>query len=408
MKQYGEFVWKYRRILGFGLLLALLSSFGQTFLFSLFVPHWLEEFGMDRAGFGRLYSTATLLSAACLPWVGAWLDRTSARRFALGVLGFLGLSALVLQWASSAWVLFVGVFGVRFAGQGLCSHTASTTMARTFHRSRGKALSVAMLGFPLGEATFPSLVLLVVSAVGWDGAWMVFAGILLLPGLGLAGWLGGNLAGEDDAPSTVLASHAHREPRPSRTRRDMLKDWRFFALMPSLLMLGFAMTGLFLYQTSLAAERGWTLEWMTVSFTAFAGAKLLGSLVGGPLVDRLGASRLIPVYLVPFLTGLLVMGLMDYRWAWPLFLALAGFSQGIGSPAWSAFWAELYGTAHLASIKSFGSMLGVFSTALSPMLFGALLDSGWRFHSLIAGMAVWAVIAILCSIVACSSVHESR
>ncbi|HOO93565.1 MAG TPA: hypothetical protein PKX94_08850, partial [Opitutales bacterium] len=74
---YLRFVLSHPRALGFGVLLTLFSSFGQTFLISIFVPRMIDEMGLSTGGFGTLYSVATVLSASCLPFFGRILDRVS-------------------------------------------------------------------------------------------------------------------------------------------------------------------------------------------------------------------------------------------------------------------------------------------------------------------------------------------
>jgi MFS family permease len=64
-------------MLSFGVLLTLFSSFGQTFLISMFVPRLLETFQLNTAQFGLLYAAATITSALSLPFFGRLIDRTT-------------------------------------------------------------------------------------------------------------------------------------------------------------------------------------------------------------------------------------------------------------------------------------------------------------------------------------------
>ena len=47
---------------------------------------------------------------------------------------------------------------MRFSGQGMMSHTASTTISRYFTKSRGKALSAGWFGLSCGEFILPVLI----------------------------------------------------------------------------------------------------------------------------------------------------------------------------------------------------------------------------------------------------------
>lgn len=54
-------------------------------------------------------------------------------------------------------------------------------------------------------------------------------------------------------------------------------------------------------------------------------------------------------------------------------------------------WAEVYGRLHLGSIKSFASMVMVFSTALAPPIGGWLIDRGYTIQQLLWG-CIWIVV----------------
>ena len=69
------------RFLSFGLLVALWSSPGQTYLIALFSAQFREEFGLSHGGFGSIYTAATLISAAVLLKTGPLIDRMRLRTF---------------------------------------------------------------------------------------------------------------------------------------------------------------------------------------------------------------------------------------------------------------------------------------------------------------------------------------
>ena len=56
---YGALVRSNQSLIGFGVLTAFSTSFGQTFFISLFVPQFLQSFGLGEATFGILYAVAT-------------------------------------------------------------------------------------------------------------------------------------------------------------------------------------------------------------------------------------------------------------------------------------------------------------------------------------------------------------
>src|SRR5690606_6899321 len=94
----------------------------------------------------------------------------------------------------------LGIVGLRLTGQGLMGHISQTVMAREFAASRGKALGVAGLGYPLGEAVLPLVCTLALQFLPWTAVWQIVSAgaiILILP---LALGLLSNVSGQTEVP----------------------------------------------------------------------------------------------------------------------------------------------------------------------------------------------------------------
>lgn len=385
---YLSFLQAHSQVLIFGVLLTFFSSFGQTFLISIFVPQFLEVFALDTAQFGTLYAAATLTSAASLPWFGRLLDRIPLRRFSLAAGLGLALACLTIALAPNVGVLFVALLGLRLTGQGLLSLTASISMARVFEKGRGRALSLSGLGYPLGEGLLPLGVVLLVQGVGWRLSWGMLAGVIALVLLPAISFL---LRHERQGSSAALSV---KTPAMSG-RIGLLRDGRFYALLPSTIFLPLVLTALFLYQIPLAEGYGWSVKTMATAFIGFATARMAGSLLIGPWIDRCGAQNLFPLTLVPACVGLIVLTLGSAPWTALVYLSLAGISQGINGPTMTALWAEIYGIESLGSIKGSVATIGVFATALGPVLVGGLLKVGVPFAVIVPGCAVLGLMAVV-------------
>ena len=72
---------------------------------------------------------------------------------------------------------------MRFSGQGMMSHTASTTISRYFTRTRGKSLSISLLGLSTAEFLLPILIIFSLTIISWRVVWqsMSILVILFLP-----------------------------------------------------------------------------------------------------------------------------------------------------------------------------------------------------------------------------------
>lgn len=381
----------------FGGNLTFLSSFGQTFLISLFVPHFVQVFELTKASFGTIYSALTLTSAAVIPVLGGWIDRTPLKLYSVLVIGGLIVGSLMAGLATHVVLLVTGLFFLRLCGQGLSTHTAHTAIGRFYdEQRRGKALSLINLGLPIGEGILPLIVTTVLAWFSWRWTMTGIAGLvafLFLPlqylllnasGLTEIELEHGDADGED-------SSHGFFGFRQFRVYRAILLEPRFWFISPAVILPAFWITGLFLYQTTLADRVGWSVGLLATAFVAYATCRIAFSLGIGPAVDRWSARILFPFYLVPFGIGLIFAYYHPGQWSAFAYMSMLGVTMGAGSSIKTALWAELYGRSILGRIRSLFSALMVFSTSLSPFLMGWLLDRGVPFSTLI----LWALATIV-------------
>ncbi len=388
---YLQFILRNRRFLAFGVLMTMASSFGQTYFVSLFGADIRAEFGLGHGSFGLIYSVATVVSAACLIWVGRLIDEMPLRRYAVLVCVGLILATFALAFAETVLFLFLALFALRLTGQGLMTHTAITGMVRGFSAARGKAISIANLGMPFAEGTFPIMAVAITATLGWRDSWMVFGialSVLLVP---TVMWL---LKGHDRTVPADAAVEHPAEPVARRwTRSDVLHDPRFYLVLPAVLAPSFIITGMFFHQVHLAGSKGWSLALLATAFIGFSVSHSLTGIATGPAIDRFGATRLMPYVLLPLGGGLLLLSLSNHPAIAFGYMIVAGISAGVASTAVAAMWAEVYGLTHLGAIRALTTSLGVLSSALSPVLFGWMIDRGISMDRLALMNLVYVLLA---------------
>ena len=375
-------------LIAFGAFMCFASSFGQTFFISLFGGQIRDSFGLSHGEFGTVYATGTMLSAATLIWAGRLIDRMKLAHFAVGVL--LGLAAMSLLMGA-AWgipALGAAIYGLRLFGQGLASHTGITAMARYFEAERGRAIGIASLGHPVGEFMLPFLVVAAFSVIGWRTLW-TGTGVALIVVTPLAFLL---LRGHG-ARDLALRERRRTEGagKDDKTLGGVLRDLGFWLRIPALLAPSFIFTGLIFHQVHLAETKDWPLELMAGSFSLFAIASVVTMIATGPVVDRLSASRLLPVFLAPLSLACLLLFATNSQLAAPAFMALLGLNTGVSFVLKGALWAELYGTSHLGAIRSFDQAIMVFSTGLATAAMGLLIDGGISMEAIALSAAIWCV-----------------
>lgn len=384
---YLAFVRQEKRLLSFAVSFTFFSSFGQTFLISLFVPYFLVVFDMSNASFGTMYSAATITGGFILPWLGNWIDKIPLRKYSMYVACILCAASLLMAFSWHIAILFTSLILLRLSGQGLSSHTAQTTMARYFNHERGKALSISSLGYPLGEALLPSLVAVMLMFFHWRTTWALFAGIIAFLFIPVLWFL---IRRENTV--TQPRQQKKGEARNSNFRA-ILSDKRFLFVTPAVLMPPFWATGLFLYQITVGDEMGWSAGLIASAFIAFAGARIIVSLFAGPLIDRFSARNLFPFLLVPMTIGLLFGVIFYGSWVAFVYMSLLGATMGLSGTVKTALWAELFGTEMISSVQSLFSSIMVFTTAISPLLVGWLLDSHVSIDLILLGAVSTCIIA---------------
>ncbi len=380
------FVRAHGRLLGFGLVMALSSSFGQTYFISLFGGEIRAAFGLSHGGFGTLYSLGTLASAALLVFGGRLIDRWPLALFAGTVLGGLALGCLAMSAAESAAAVALAVFGLRFFGQGLSSHASLTAMARYFEHERGRAVAIASLGYPAGEAIFPPLVVALLAGFPWRTLWIGAALALLLAALPLMIWL---LKGHGARDAALKAAGPGRAR--DATLGQALRDGGLWRRMPALLAPSFISTGLVFHQVHIATSKGWPMTLMAGSFSLYALGSVGSVMLAGGLVDRFSARRLVPFFLAPLVVTCLALASSDAPYVAPVFFALLGVGAGMTTAILGTLWAELYGVTHLGAIRAFAQAAMVFSTGLAPACLGILIDAGVGVDAIALGGALYCI-----------------
>ena len=373
---YAALLRTHPRFLAFGLLLVWFSTFGQTFFIALYSAELRAEFALSHGDFGLVYSLANLASGVALIWLGRLIDRFDLRPYTAVVCTGLVAACLVMAAAHSLVLLLIALFGLRLSCQGLMGHIAMTSMARYFETARGRALGIASLGAPLGQASFPLLAVGVAAVLDWRQAWLAFGlGLAVTLPLFLAVSLKGH--GARHARYLETAIPAGGAPTPHGwTRGAVLRDRRFYLLMPGILAPAFILTGILFHQVHLAEAKGWSLGWLATSFIGFAIGQVGGSLVWGPMVDRMGAARLLPYYLPALVLGLAALAFSNHPLAALVFMLGAGISTGGSVTIAGALWAELYGVTHLGAIRALSYALMVFAAAAAPVTLGWMIDDG--------------------------------
>ena len=382
------------KVIIFGFIFTFFSSFGQSFFLGLFNSSIREALSISHGQFGSIYASATLLSSIVLVWIGKKIDDVNILKFASYVIIFLSASCFIFSKISSIIFLFIGIFLMRLAGQGLSSHTATTTISRFFDKSRGRTLSTVWLGLSLAEFTLPVLTVFLLTFFEWRDIWFSISilVIIILPIISYV--LVKDVKLETREKSSV--SENTKEIRQWK-RIEVLKDYRFYIISITMLAMPWIATGSFVYQSFITTSKEWGPYIIAQSFMAYSIFSVITLFISGFIIDKFSSRRLLIYMNIPLLFSTIVLFSFNAQISSFFFFGLLGITNGLANVLGSSTWAEIYGVKYIGSIKALTTALMVFATAFGTALFGILIDFGFTIEqiAIVSGLYILTSLILL-------------
>ena len=372
------------KVILFGFIFTFFSSFGQSFFLGLFNSSIRDALSITHGQFGTIYASATLLSSLIIIWVGKKIDDIDVFKFGSFVTLLLSFSCYFFSKVSSVTFLFIAIFLMRFSGQGLMSHTATTTISRYFTKSRGRALSIGWFGLSTAEFILPVFVIYLLTFMEWRNIWISISFVILF--LPIISYF---LIKKIKLDSREIDSDKNKKKSMIKNwkRIEVIKDYRFYIVCANMLAMPWIATGIFVYQSFILSSKNWGPYVIAQSFMAYSVLSVITLFIAGFLIDKFSSRKLLIYMNLPFLLSLFLIIVFDNPLISFLFLGLIGISNGLANVLGSATWAEVYGVKHIGSIKALTTALMVFSTAFGTAVFGLLIDNGFSIEeiSIISG-----------------------
>ena len=281
---------------------------------------------------------------------------------------------------------------MRLSGQGLMSHTATTTISRFFEKTRGRALSTTWLGLSLAEFILPLLIIFLLTFVDWRNIWIAISitVIIILPIVIIT--LVKNV--KLDSRETSSATNIKTKDIKQWTRGEVLKDYRFYIICLSMLAMPWIATGTFVYQSFIVSSKGWGPYVIAQSFMVYSILSVITLFLTGFLIDKFSSRKLIIYMNIPLLVSTFVLYYFNSPISSYVFLGLIGISNGLSNVLGSATWAEIYGVKYIGSIKALTTAFMVFSTAFGTALFGILIDNSFSIEQIALASGSYTLITI--------------
>jgi MFS family permease len=273
------------------------------------------------------------------------------------------------------------------------SHTATTTIARYFTKSRGKALSTCWFGLSTAEFILPVLIVYLLTITTWQNIWISIS-ILVLMFLPITSFFLIKKLNFESREETNEKDLKDRNIKQWK-RVEVLKDYRFYIICLNMLAMPWIATGVFVYQSFITESKEWGTFVIAQSFMVYSILSVVTLLISGFLIDRFTSRKLLIFMNLPLMLSVIVLFYFNSTISAFVFLGLIGISNGFANVLGSSTWAEIYGVKHIGSIKALTTALMVFSTAFGTALFGLLIDKGFSIEDIALVSLVYMSISLI-------------
>ena len=382
------------KVILFGFIFTFFSSFGQSYFIGIFNSSIREDLLITHGQFGTIYASATLLSGLILMWVGKKIDDMDVFKFSIFVIILLSFACYLFSTIKIIPFLFIGIFFLRLSGQGLMSHTATTTVSRYFEKARGKALSATWLGLSAAEFILPLLMIFLLTIMNWRHIW-VFISVFVLILLPVISFLLIKKLRLDSRENSKEDKKKDNNNIKQWTRSEVLRDYRFYIIVLNMLLMPSIATGVFIFQSFILTSKNWGPFIIAQSFMVYSILSVITLFISGFLIDKYTSRKLLIYMNIPLFMAAIVLYLFKSPISSFVFFGLIGITNGFSNVLGSSTWAEIYGVKHIGGIKALTSGLMVFATATGTAVFGLLIDLGYSINSIALLSAIYIAIIVL-------------
>jgi AAHS family 4-hydroxybenzoate transporter-like MFS transporter len=350
-----------------------------------------REWGLPPGAFGPTFSVGLLgLMLGCM-FIAPLADRFGRKWIIIGSTAAYGALVLATAGAESLtalfWLRFVTGLGL---GGALPNLAASAAESAPVHR-RTFAVAILFCGFGLGSFVGSVVAAWLMAAYGWQSVFVFggLASLVLVPVL-----IGALPGGKPGAAERGAATAEQAIPvaglfRAGRARVTIALWVIYFMGLMDLYLLASWLP------TTIHAQ-GLSPETAALITGLMQIGGIIGALILGPLVDRLGPNPLLPA---AYAFAALCIGLIGFAGAEPLLIAVAVFGAGFGIVGCqncnSGVVARIYPTEMRATAMGWALGIGRAGSIIGPFLAGRLLATQVDIRTIFLFSAVPALCAAL-------------
>ena len=375
-------------------------SIGAMFTYGVFFKEFQAELGWSRAMISGAASMVFLVMGAVGILAGKLNDKIGPKVLIVVSGASLGAGYLLMSRLQTPWQLYL-FYGL-LVGIGLSTHDVITlsTVTRWFVQRRGMMTGIVKVGTGAGQLLVPLAATVLVTIYGWRNAYLIIGAVALLMLVAVAqvmrrdpqavGLLpdGG---GDGDEPSD--SRMASEEPNVSL--RMVVRTRQFWTLCVAQFTIFFCLLTVIVHIVPHATDLGLPPATAAGVLATIGGVSMLGRIVMGTAIDRIGGKRSLSICFMVLLCGLFWLQFSGQSWMLFLFAVIYGFAHGGFFTVMSPTLAEFFGTGSHGLLFGIVLFSGTLGGAIGPLLAGYIFDKTASYQIIFVVLTVLAVVGFM-------------
>ena len=348
---------------------------------SFFIPPMKQDLGIEMMFFGFALSARQLGFALMSPLLGRLTDQFGARPLLLGVGIISAATVYAISFVSEGWHLIVllsvlGIIGLQGAGGDLYG---SVVIAKWFdHTQRGKAMSIAFLGMPIGIFFLMPFTQYCIDLVGWQLTWQWF-GVVGGLTIVLSALL---IKSPSDSTEINKPGALHNQGQHNWTKAQALAHPAFWKVAISFGFLMFTISCVAMFRVPHFINQGLSADVIALAFSTEAIFSLVTAAIMGMLINRFALHHLTALaFTLPIL--MLAVTINAHSTAM-LYLSIGLFGVGAASNIilQNTIWPAYFGSEHIGAIRGISMPITLAFAVIGAPLAGWVNDTTGSFATI--------------------------
>jgi MFS family permease len=358
---------------------------GQTFSFSIFIEHFINEFNWTRTEVNAYYSIASLIAGLSMYLVGKVVDKHGAKKVMIIAALLLAFSMLWLSFLNSLWMLFIGFFLGRFSGQSSLALASNTIAPHWFLKKRGHAIMLSGLGATLGNMIYPKLNVYLLNTYGWRMTFQILGAMLFFIFVPLCyifivnkpedvGLHPDGISDEDHDKEHLLQVELDHDT--SLTHKDAMKTFAFWILFFSVFQFSMINTGIGLNYISIYNEGGLTdIGFITNMMSLSPLIGIISTLLSSLYIQRVKKPNLLlGILSLVHVAAYIVLSNLNSEIGAIVYTSMIGLTMSIFLLLHNILKPYFFGRQYIGAVSGLLVIAMSAGSAFGPVLFGLSYD----------------------------------